>query len=162
MKTKLAAGHPPDTTSKAAMTSNITTALFRSRRAPFKGNRITCDTDQKGFDVRVMANSRRTFMFNCTINTREQRYRICPFPEWTVLAAREHVRNLRREADQGNAFFQLKERVLSSMASLCQRRLATLIVVARGIRSPTEYIRVGDWRIDSALAADAVPVANDA
>ncbi len=37
------------------MTSNITTALVRSLATPAKGNRITYDTAQVGFGVRITA-----------------------------------------------------------------------------------------------------------
>lgn len=91
------------------MTSNITTTLVRSLAVPSKGNRITYDTAQVGFGVRITATGKRTFVFNYTINARERRYTIGHFPEWTVLAARERARKLRREVDQGSDPLEVKQ-----------------------------------------------------
>jgi integrase len=91
------------------MTEHLTTNFIRGLVAPSAGNKITYDTTQKGLGVRITARGARAFVFNYTVGARERRITIGPFPEWTVVAAREHAKTLRREVDKGNDPLEIKQ-----------------------------------------------------
>lgn len=91
------------------MPAHLTTNLVRSLAVPATGNKITYDGTQKGFGVRVTARGARAFVFNYTIGARERRYTIGPFPEWTVVAARERAKELRRKVDKGIDPLEVKQ-----------------------------------------------------
>ena len=91
------------------MPAHITTTLIRSLVIPAHGNKVTYDDTQKGFGVRITARGARAFIFNYTISGRERRYTIGAFPEWTVLAARERAKELRRKVDQGIDPLEVKQ-----------------------------------------------------
>lgn len=91
------------------MTQHITTNFIRGLVAPASGNKITYDTAQRGFGVRITARGARAFVFNYTIGARERRITIGPFPEWSVLNAREQAKALRREVDKGNDPLEIKQ-----------------------------------------------------
>jgi len=60
------------------------------------------DNDPKasGFGVRVNAGGSKSFFLNYRIDGRERRVVIGLFPRWSVAAARERAKELRREVDQ--------------------------------------------------------------
>lgn len=83
------------------MTSNISASLVGSLPKPNQGNRITYDSKQKGFGVRVTSAGIKSFVFNYTVEGRERRYTIGRIPEWTLARARERAKSLRQMVDQG-------------------------------------------------------------
>lgn len=91
------------------MTTHLTTNFIRSLVAPATGNKVTYDSTQKGLGVRITARGVRAFVFNYTVSGRERRITIGPFPEWSVLAARERAKELRREVDKGNDPLEIKQ-----------------------------------------------------
>lgn len=68
---------------------------------PASGNRITYDTEVKGFGVRVTSAGARAFILNYRADGRERRLTIGSFPDWTVKAAREQAKALKRQVDVG-------------------------------------------------------------
>ena len=88
-------------TRSADMAARITDKLVRDRQPPAQGNRITYDAEVKGFGVRVTAAGARAFVLNYRLDGRERRYTIGAYPDWSVAAAREEARRLKREVDQG-------------------------------------------------------------
>jgi integrase len=85
----------------------LTDAIVRELPSPASGNKILYDGgDPKksvtGFGIRVTANGSRAFVFNYrSLAGRERRMTIGGYPEWSVKAAREKAKALRREVDNG-------------------------------------------------------------
>ena len=70
---------------------------------PTRGNRITYDTEIKGFGVRVTAKGAKSFIINYRMRNgpTEYRYTFGKFPAWTVKAARKEAKDLRQRIDRG-------------------------------------------------------------
>ena len=83
------------------MAEKLTDRLVKSLPAPKSGNRITYDTEVKGFGFRVTAKDARAFVLNFRIGGRERRYTIGSYPDWSVAAAREEAKRLKRQVNQG-------------------------------------------------------------
>ena len=76
-------------------------AMVRKMSPPSAGSRIAYDDDVKGFGVRMTSAGARSFVLNYRAAGRERRYTIGSFPDWTVAAAREEAKALKRRIDQG-------------------------------------------------------------
>jgi integrase len=83
------------------MPIRITDKLLRDLPSPAKGNTITYDTEVKGFGVRVTAAGVRAFILNYRARGVERRITIGGYPDWSVAAARDRARELKREVDRG-------------------------------------------------------------
>lgn len=83
------------------MAKKITDRLVKEIEAPETGNRITYDTDIKGFGVRFTAACAKAFILNYRAGGRERRYTIGAYPDWSVAAAREEAKELKRRIDRG-------------------------------------------------------------
>ncbi|WP_372922794.1 tyrosine-type recombinase/integrase [Roseovarius sp.] len=57
------------------------------------------DNEIAGFAIRIYRSGNRAFTMDYRIHGRQRRYRIGPWPEWTVVAARDRAKELRREID---------------------------------------------------------------
>jgi integrase len=70
---------------------------------PIRGNRLFYDDTVKGFACRVTAAGGRSFVVNYfrKADGRERRFTIGAFPDWSVAAAREDAKRLKREIDGG-------------------------------------------------------------
>ncbi len=80
----------------------LTDSIVRDLEKPEAGNRITYDTEVKGFGCRVTAAGARSFILNYrTRSGRERRYTIGAFPDWKVAVARGEARELKRAVDRG-------------------------------------------------------------
>lgn len=81
----------------------LTHDFVRDVPAPAKGAVTYWDNDPKatGFGIRVYAGGSKSFFINYRIDGRERRYTIGPFPRWSVTAARDQAKELRRDIDQG-------------------------------------------------------------
>ena len=60
------------------------------------------DSKTPGFGVRVNPGGSKSFFLNYRVHGRERRIVIGPFPRWSVTAARERAKELRREIDLGS------------------------------------------------------------
>jgi integrase len=97
-----------DETLKAGgeMPEKLDTRLVQSVAPPLKGDRTIWDGGHAkaitGFGVRVNAGGTRSFFLNYRDTAgRERRHKIGAFPTWSVEAARERAKELRRLIDQG-------------------------------------------------------------
>jgi integrase len=99
----------------------LTSDLIKSTAAPTKGTITIWDTDHKeavkGLGVRVFASTKRhpdgarSFFINYRIDGIERRHRFGTFPTWSVAAAREQAKELRKRIDQGeNPAVEKRER----------------------------------------------------
>jgi integrase len=106
----------------------LTDAIVRELPAPASGNKILYDGgDPKkcvtGFGVRITASGARAFVFNYrTLAGRERRLTIGGFPEWSVKAAREKAKALRRDVDNG--YDPLGERIAEREAPIMSDLIA--------------------------------------
>jgi integrase len=69
---------------------------------PPSGNRITYDSEVKGFGVRVTSAGAKAFILNYRAGGRERRITIGSYPDWKVPAARDHAKALKRRIDVGD------------------------------------------------------------
>ncbi|ATX65549.1 tyrosine-type recombinase/integrase [Roseinatronobacter bogoriensis] len=60
------------------------------------------DTEIRGLSIRVMRSGERSFVLDYRFAGRQRRMAIGRWPEWTVTAARERARELRRQIDEGS------------------------------------------------------------
>ena len=70
---------------------------------PARGNKVTYDATVKGFGCRVTAAGARAFVLNYRRKTdgRQRRFTIGSYPDWSVGAARDEAKRLKREIDGG-------------------------------------------------------------
>jgi integrase len=87
------------------MPEKLTAKLVQSIEPPTTGDRTVWDGGHDkaitGFGVRVSAGGTRSFFLNYRAAGRERRYRIGAFPLWSVEAAREEAKALRKKVDKG-------------------------------------------------------------
>lgn len=75
--------------------------LVRALEPPASGNRISYDSEVKGFGVRVTAAGAKAFVLNYTVAGRERRITIGSVPDWSVAGARDRAKELKRRIDVG-------------------------------------------------------------
>lgn len=68
---------------------------------PKQKNIIVYDEEVVGFGVRITSGGTRAFILTYRIEARERRLTIGAWPDWSVTAAREEAKRLKREIDQG-------------------------------------------------------------
>src|SRR5262245_61554876 len=87
------------------MTTNhrLTDQVVRHLPLPATGSRIHYDSDVPGFGCRLTAAGARSFVLNYRRKADgvERRYTIGSWPSWSVVAAREEAKRLRRTVDGG-------------------------------------------------------------
>jgi integrase len=89
------------------MPIKLTKDLVESEPAPEKGTTLVYDDQVKGFGLRVFTatdrhpRGARAFFLNYILNGIERRYTIGRYPDWSVVAAREEARALRKRVDRG-------------------------------------------------------------
>jgi integrase len=107
------------------MALRLTDRVLKLLPAPAKGNRIYYDDLVKGFGCRVTAAGARAFVVNYRrkADGLERRLTIGSFPEWTVAAAREEAKRLKREIDGGAdpVGANREARDAATVADLCER-----------------------------------------
>src|SRR5215207_8070909 len=89
------------------MAQKLTKKVVEAVEPPATGAVSVWDSEIKGFGVRVFAPTRlspegaRSFFVNYRVAGRERRYTIGAFPDWSVEAAREEAKSIRRRIDCG-------------------------------------------------------------
>ena len=85
------------------MAERLTDRGVKALPLPATDKHVVYDDVVRGFGVRVTAAGSKSFVLNYRRKSDgvERRYTIGPFPEWTVLAAREEAKALRRLIDGG-------------------------------------------------------------
>ncbi len=103
----------------------LTDIAIKRLPAPPRGNKITYDDAVKGFGCRVTAAAARAFVLNYRrkLDGRERRITIGSYPDWSVGAAREEAKRLKREIDGGAdpVGEQEESRAAATVADLCAR-----------------------------------------
>ena len=105
------------------MAGHLTDNGVKAIPAPATGNRITYDSGVKGFGVRVTSAGARSFILNYRASGRERRITIGSFPDWSVKAARDHAKALKRKVDVGEDPMadREEERDAKTITDLCDR-----------------------------------------
>jgi integrase len=107
------------------MSQRLTYNIVKGLPVPATGNKITFDTEVTGLGARVTAAGGRSFIFNYRRKSDgvERRYTIGAFPDWSVAAAREEARALRRRVDTGGDPLgeHRAEREAPTVTDLCDR-----------------------------------------
>jgi integrase len=106
------------------MAAKLTDKIVRGLPAPASGNRITYDNIVHGFGVRVTAAGSIAFVL--TYRRKDGLQRRCTigsFPDWSVTAAREEAKRLKREIDGGGdpVGHVRADREAPTVVSLCAR-----------------------------------------
>jgi len=82
--------------------ARLTDKLAREATAPAKGQALTWDTDIRGFGLRVTGKGAKAFVFNYRAGGVERRMTIGQYPAWSVQAARNEAKELRKRVDRGD------------------------------------------------------------
>jgi len=108
------------------MAQKLTDRLVRSLPPPRASNRITYDTEVRGFGVRVTSLGAKAFVLNYRVNGRERRLTIGSYPDWSVAAAREQAKELKRSVDLGDDPMgrRHEDRAAPNVGTLAKRYLA--------------------------------------
>ena len=109
------------------MAQRLTDKVVRSLERPPAGNCIAYDTDTKGFGARITAAGAIAFILNYRRrgDGQERRYTIGSAADWSVAAAREKAKELKRHIDNGGdpVGEHVAEREAPTVADLCARFL---------------------------------------
>jgi hypothetical protein len=82
------------------MKAHLTERSVKGLQPKYK-NIIVYDEEVVGFGVRITSGGTRAFILTYRIEARERRLTIGAWPDWSVTAAREEAKRLKREIDQG-------------------------------------------------------------
>ena len=103
----------------------LTDNLLRRLPVPEHGNKVTFDDALKGFGICVTAAGARGFVlkYRRKADGRRRQFTIGSHPDWSVAAAREEAKRLKREVDGGAdpVGEQEANRAAATMADLCAR-----------------------------------------
>jgi integrase len=97
------------------MVERITDRFVKAVTPPSKGDHLYRDTELAGFALRVTAGGVKTFVFCFRLDGGEYRMAFARFPTWTVAAARERAKELRRQVDRGEN--PLSQRIEARLAA---------------------------------------------
>lgn len=105
------------------MRHRLTDKLVRELDPPAKGNRITYDSETRGFGIRITSRGTKSFVLNYRANGRERRFTIGAYPDWSVAAVREEAKRLKREIYLGLDPMEKRDeaRRAPSVADLAER-----------------------------------------
>jgi integrase len=95
-------------------------AVAGHRRSP-----IFMDDEVVGFGLQVRGNGRKSFTLDYTFEARRRRFFIGDYPAWSVAAARDEAKRLKREVDAGRDPLDKRDErwVAPTVADLVQRYL---------------------------------------
>jgi integrase len=87
---------------EAAMPEKLSEALVRKALPPARGQAMIWDTEVKGFALRITPAGSKAFILDYRIEGRQRRITLGSWPDWTVAAARETAKAMKREVDHGS------------------------------------------------------------
>lgn len=83
------------------MAERLTDALVRKTLPPTRGQTMLWDADVKGFALRVTKGGAKSFVLDYRADGRQRRITLGAYPDWSVAAARQAAKELKRDVDQG-------------------------------------------------------------
>ena len=109
--------------------TKLTQDIVRNAQAPATGSVTLWDSEDTGFGIRIFAATARhpqgfrSFFLNYRVNGRERRIKIGSYPDWTVSAARDEAKKLRKRIDLGEdpAADKTERREAPTVEDLVQR-----------------------------------------
>lgn len=84
------------------MPERLSEALARKALPPARGQTLIWDTEVKGFALRITTAGAKAFVLDYRAEGRQRRITIGSWPDWTVAAARETAKTMKREVDHGH------------------------------------------------------------
>ncbi len=85
----------------ASNSQRLTDAMVRKALPAARGSALLWDSEVKGFCLRVSPGGGKSFMLDYRAGGRQRRITIGSYPDWSVAAAREEAKRLKREVDLG-------------------------------------------------------------
>jgi integrase len=83
------------------MPEKLSETLVRKALPPARGQTMIWDSEVKGFGLRITPGGAKSFVLDYRAEGRQRRITIGAHPDWTVAAARETAKNMKREVDHG-------------------------------------------------------------
>lgn len=83
------------------MQERLSDALVRRALPPTRAQMLIWDSDVKGFALRVTQGGSKAFILDYRVGGRQRRITIGAYPDWTVAAARDAAKVMKREVDLG-------------------------------------------------------------
>jgi len=84
------------------MTDKLTEATARKALPPVRGQTMMWDAEVKGFALRITPGGAKSFVLDYRAEGRQRRITIGAWPDWTVAAARQTAKDMKREVDLGS------------------------------------------------------------
>ena len=131
----------------------LTDKLIRNLDPPVTGNRLFYDSEIRGFALRVTARGARSFVLNYYAAGVERRLTIGSYPAWSVTAARNRAKELRREVDNGNDPMA-KVEPTKTVAEVLDDFI--LRYASKNLRRPDHYADAFDRLIKPAIGRKAI------
>lgn len=83
------------------MPERLTDNVARKALPPARGQTLLWDSEVKGFALRVTSGGAKSFVVDYRTEGRQRRFTIGAYPDWSVQAARQAAKELKREVDLG-------------------------------------------------------------
>src|SRR4051794_23592259 len=84
------------------MTDKLTDATVRKALAPLRGQTILWDGETKGFGLRITPAGAKAFILDFRSDGRQRRMTIGRYPDWTIQAARNEAKRVKRLVNLGD------------------------------------------------------------
>jgi integrase len=103
--------------------TRLTDQIAKKALPPVRGQAMFWDDEIKGFGLRVTPGGAKSFVLDYRADGRQRRITIGAYPDWTVAAARDAAKTLKRDIDLGNDPMgnRRDERNAPTMAELWER-----------------------------------------
>jgi integrase len=107
----------------ASNSQRLTDAMVRKALPAARGSALLWDSEVKGFCLRVSPGGGKSFMLDYRAGGRQRRITIGSYPDWSVAAAREAAKAIKREVDLGRDPMaeRHEERTATTVADLWER-----------------------------------------
>ena len=129
--------------------TKLTDTMVKGLAPPERGNRITYDSEVKGFGIRVTCAGSKAFVLNYRTRAgRERRYTIGAFPDWGTAAARTEAKRLKQQihANGADPVGELQsERNAPTVADLCRRYVEEHLPKKRPLSQADDRYMLRQW-----------------
>jgi integrase len=84
------------------MPERLSEAVARKALPPVRGQTLLWDSEVKGFALRLTPGGAKSFILDYRAEGRQRRITLGAWPDWTVAAARQTAKDMKREVDLGH------------------------------------------------------------